>query len=326
MPFNIHCAIAEFSRARCISSGVRSKPVTRAPARAAVIATTPVPQATSSTRWPARIPACFTNCAAGPVVIASSGAKYAQPCFCAALNASKGSMILSSIGIWCASISGPTASTINGAAIFARIPKSCESGGLHSRPSWFAISVPPVRGYTQPHMPVLICMLRGVNVGGHNKIKMESFTRALRISRPARCRTYIQSGNIVFRAKQKILRSWATICRTPSGGTLDFALKSSCARPPSLGMPSQETLSLAGATLSQTSCFVAFLASDPAQRFAKRYCRSRSAPEELHIDRREIYIYFPNGMARPKLSLPVLDRTLKISEHRPELEHRPQTP
>ncbi|MGI8769954.1 MAG: hypothetical protein ACR2JE_00795, partial [Acidobacteriaceae bacterium] len=35
-------------------------------------------------------------------------------------------------------------------------------------------------------------------------------------------------------------------------------------------------------------------------------------PEELHMDGRELYIYFPNGMGRPKLSMPSIDKALKI--------------
>ena len=39
----------------------------------------------------------------------------------------------------------------------------------------------------------------------------------------------------------------------------------------------------------------------------------KADPEELHIGIRELYIYFPDGMARPKLSLPAVERTLKTS-------------
>jgi len=52
-------------------------------------------------------------------------------------------------------------------------------------------------------MPVLISMLRGVNVGGHNKIKMDALRalyKSLKLESP---RTYVQSGNIIFRTKEK---------------------------------------------------------------------------------------------------------------------------
>ena len=52
-------------------------------------------------------------------------------------------------------------------------------------------------------MPVLISMLRGVNVGGHNKIRMDDLRalyESLKLEDP---RTYVQSGNVIFRTKEK---------------------------------------------------------------------------------------------------------------------------
>ena len=39
----------------------------------------------------------------------------------------------------------------------------------------------------------------------------------------------------------------------------------------------------------------------------------KADPEELHIDGRELYIYFPNGQARPKLSYAAVERALKTT-------------
>ena len=54
-------------------------------------------------------------------------------------------------------------------------------------------------------MPVIVCMLRGVNVGGHNQIKMDTL-RALCTSLKLRgSQTLLQSGNVVFRTEEKDL-------------------------------------------------------------------------------------------------------------------------
>jgi uncharacterized protein (DUF1697 family) len=37
----------------------------------------------------------------------------------------------------------------------------------------------------------------------------------------------------------------------------------------------------------------------------------KADPEELRMEGRELYIYFPNGMARPKLSIAAIERILK---------------
>ena len=42
--------------------------------------------------------------------------------------------------------------------------------------------------------------------------------------------------------------------------------------------------------------------------------RIAAEPEELRIDGREVYIYFPNGMGRPKLSMALVERTLRTSD------------
>ena len=52
-------------------------------------------------------------------------------------------------------------------------------------------------------MPVLISMLRGVNLGPHNRIKMDALRalyESLKLEDP---RTYVQSGNVIFRTKEK---------------------------------------------------------------------------------------------------------------------------
>src|SRR5258707_10695989 len=64
-------------------------------------------------------------------------------------------------------------------------------------------------GYTQPLMAVIICMLRGVNVGGHNKIKMDALKAlcvSLKLTDP---QTFIQSGNVIFRTEENDLANVA---------------------------------------------------------------------------------------------------------------------
>src|SRR6059058_4575947 len=55
-------------------------------------------------------------------------------------------------------------------------------------------------------MAVIISMLRGVNVGGHNQIKMEALRALYEQLGMQDPRTYVQSGNVVFRTKERDLR------------------------------------------------------------------------------------------------------------------------
>jgi uncharacterized protein (DUF1697 family) len=37
----------------------------------------------------------------------------------------------------------------------------------------------------------------------------------------------------------------------------------------------------------------------------------KAIPEDVHIDGREVFMYFPNGLARPKLSWVTVEKMLK---------------
>jgi uncharacterized protein (DUF1697 family) len=58
---------------------------------------------------------------------------------------------------------------------------------------------------------------------------------------------------------------------------------------------------------------VTFLAGVPTPEARKRALAIDARPDELHVVGRELYIYFPNGMAHPKLTWPLLERALKLS-------------
>jgi uncharacterized protein (DUF1697 family) len=52
-------------------------------------------------------------------------------------------------------------------------------------------------------MPVLVSMLRGINVGGRNMIPMEALRTLYAALKLEDARTYLQSGNVVFRTRRR---------------------------------------------------------------------------------------------------------------------------
>ncbi len=124
--------------------------------------------------------------------------------------------------------------------------------------------------------------------------------------------SYVNSGNVVFttrsvalpRLEQKIEESIEqkfgfrppVIVRTPDD------LRDVIARNPFSGRSDIEPSKL----------LVMFLRSDPGPEVRDRVMQIDAAPEELRMDGRELYIYYPNGMARPKLSASAVDRALKV--------------
>jgi uncharacterized protein (DUF1697 family) len=161
-------------------------------------------------------------------------------------------------------------------------------------------------------MTVIVSMLRAVNVGGHNLIKMDAL-RALYGSLKLRdAQTYVQSGNVVFRTDERDLLVLRERIQNKIERSFGFRpelmlrtiaeMRHAIAKNPFAGRRGIEPNKL----------LVTFLAKDPGVE-ARHTALQIKASEEMHILEREVYIYFPNGMARPKLSWPVVERILKTS-------------
>ena len=162
-------------------------------------------------------------------------------------------------------------------------------------------------------MAVIISMLRGVNVGGHKMVKMDALCTLYESLGLRDAATYVQSGNVIFRTDGRDL---VRLCKRIENGiekTFGFRsdvilrtpaeLRDVIARNPFASRRGIEPKRLA----------VTFLASDPGQEARDKLLAIKAEPEEVRIDGRELYIYYPNGMARPKLTWPIIERTLKTS-------------
>ena len=54
-------------------------------------------------------------------------------------------------------------------------------------------------------MIAIVCLLRGVNVGGHNKMKMDQLRELCESLGLRDPQTYVQSGNVVFATGERNL-------------------------------------------------------------------------------------------------------------------------
>lgn len=162
-------------------------------------------------------------------------------------------------------------------------------------------------------MPVVISLLRGVNVGGHNKIGMEALKRLFASLGLSDVRTYVQSGNVVFRTKETNLARLAI--------RIEEAIEKEFAFRPQVMLRTPTDLRRVIATnpfadregIDPRKYAVIFLAAEPGPSEIAQARGIKAESEELHIDRLELYIYFANGMARPKLSPAVLEKKLKTA-------------
>lgn len=158
-------------------------------------------------------------------------------------------------------------------------------------------------------------MLRGVNVGGHNRIPMDAL-RALYASLRLRdARTYVQSGNVIFRIDDNLKGGdFGVLSRK-----IEDALERKFKFRPSviLRTPSElrETISRnpfsKRRAIDPARLLVMFLARDPAPEARAQLLQINAAPEELHLTGREVFIYYPEGLGRPKLPWTRIEKILQ---------------
>ena len=160
-------------------------------------------------------------------------------------------------------------------------------------------------------MAVVISMLRAVNVGGHNKIKIDAL-RALYQSLKLRdAQTYIQSGNVIFRTDERDLVLLAKRIQSAIERKFGVRCEVILRTASELRKVMARNPFAARRGIDPSRLLVTFLASDPGAEAREEVLRIKTAPEELRMDGREVYIYFPSGMARPKVSWAVIEKTLK---------------
>jgi uncharacterized protein (DUF1697 family) len=160
-------------------------------------------------------------------------------------------------------------------------------------------------------MTVMISMLRGVNVGGHNKIKMDALRALYEFLKLRDAQTYVQSGNVIFSTDERDISRLAK--RIEDGIERKFGF-----RPDVILRTAAEMRDVIARNpfakrrgIEPGKLLVSFLASDPGEEARKKLCQMKCDPEELRVEGREVYIYFPNGMGRSKLPWAGLNKMLK---------------
>jgi len=160
-------------------------------------------------------------------------------------------------------------------------------------------------------MTAFVSLFRGINVGGHHKIKMDELKALHEALGFKDVFSYIQSGNVVFTSDDADV---ARLRRHIEGGFeqkfgfhVDVFVRTSAElrdiieKPPFQNQPDKESKWVA----------VVFLAAHPDATAQEALLKTYVGPEELFIIGQEMYIYYPNGIGRSKLSQSLLEKKLK---------------
>lgn len=156
-------------------------------------------------------------------------------------------------------------------------------------------------------MAVYIALLRGINVGGKNKIKMADLKLALEKIGLARVQTYIQSGNVLFESQEgeaSLRKRLEQQIAAEFGITLTVVVRTAEELERIVGnCPfSEAALAEAAATCEGESLYVAMLPEPPFQAGIEKLAAANNGEDEYRIEGRDVYLLFRHSIRDAKLA------------------------
>lgn len=161
-------------------------------------------------------------------------------------------------------------------------------------------------------MPTYISLLRGINVGGNNKIKMAELKAMYESLDFKNVQTYIQSGNVVFESKKKSQQKLEALISEKIKETFghDIAILIRTKKDfedvvANIPFPITEG--------EEKQHYVMFLQEVPNPTIVNKLLENiEDWPEEFEVHGKEAYLNAVNGYGRTKLNGNFVERNLKV--------------
>ena len=159
---------------------------------------------------------------------------------------------------------------------------------------------------------VTIALLRGINVGGKNRLPMKELAALFVDAGCEDVRTYIQSGNVVFRTGPEADEEISTVISASILNHFGYRI-------PVITRTARELQEIVRANpfveagAEADKLHVMFLAELPDGANVEALDPHRSPGDEFAVMGREIYLHCPNGVARSKLTNSYFDSRLSTT-------------
>lgn len=156
-------------------------------------------------------------------------------------------------------------------------------------------------------MTTYIALLRAINVGGKNRIKMADLKRVFETMGFYEVQTYIQSGNVLFKStedEEALRRNIEHEIQMAFGFSCTVVLRTFSELESIIhNCPfSKEEVSKAEYSSEGESLYVSLLTHVPVQKKIECLSSYRSEGEEYRIEGREIFLLFYNSIRNSKLA------------------------
>jgi uncharacterized protein (DUF1697 family) len=150
-------------------------------------------------------------------------------------------------------------------------------------------------------MTLYIALLRGINVGGHNMIKMVELKRVFEEMGLHKVKTYIQSGNVLFESEREaetLSRQMEEEIKREFGLTVPVVLRTA----EELEKVIKDNPFSIDSLLEGESVQVAFLTDTPTQEGIHQLSTVNIGMDEYQIIDKDVYLFFRQSIRNSKLA------------------------
>jgi uncharacterized protein (DUF1697 family) len=162
-------------------------------------------------------------------------------------------------------------------------------------------------------MNTYISILRGINVSGKNLIKMNSLKEMYEDMGFQNIRTYIQSGNVVFKCLEINLQKLEKLIS-------EAIFKQFALNVPVLVREYSELKSILSRNPFQndlkednSKLHITFLSTSPEKHFIEHIDSESYLPDKFYIMERTVYLFCPNGYGKTKLNNNFFENKLGVT-------------
>jgi uncharacterized protein (DUF1697 family) len=161
-------------------------------------------------------------------------------------------------------------------------------------------------------LSLVVALLRGINVGGRARLSMTELRSMLADLGLRDVETYLQSGNVVLESGDRAVIGLGRVIESAIAETFGLQVR----------VILREREDLVAVTLSHpfldneadpSRIHVVFLETTPDPDRVGALDPDRSPPDQFEVIGSEVYLRYPNGQGRSKLSLDYFERVLGVA-------------
>src|SRR3954451_11224957 len=161
-------------------------------------------------------------------------------------------------------------------------------------------------------MTTWVVLLRGVNVGGANRLPMKELRELVSSLGHSEVVTHIQSGNLVMTSASKDRATIATEICDGIKSSFGLGVTAILRTPQELRASVAANPFSAEAKVDAAHVHIVFLSDVPKPEFAAQLEPERFTPERFAVLGSELFLHYPNGAGRSKMNLDYFEKRLLV--------------